>query len=243
MAALADERARQEKEMKERRLKRRASSPMDESNNDGAAESRMVGTEDEVAERRRQLSPDKRGKEYGPNGSPNGKAEGDGSTREKLEAAARASLRTKFDHVGIDPHSSPDRDVRSIAESRGMTSSPPPPMASTSSIPLPGHGVSGFVRQHDQNPDNPSIARVPSPIMFSQTGGDPDMHNHSSSPNMHMLQLHHAAALAGVGNSRPPTHLDLALHDKRQGNLAGGTNPDLEVRTYMISFRIILVFP
>ena len=225
MAALADERARQEKELRERRLKRRASSPIDESNNDGGNDSRM--TEDEAAERRKELSPEKRSGEYDSNSSP-GRAQGDGSTREKLEAAARASLRTKFDHVGIDPHSSPDRDVRSIAESRGMTSSPPPPglaLASAPNIPLAGHGVSGFVRQHEQGADNPSIARVPSPIMFSQAGGDPDIHGHSSSPNMHMLQLHHAAALAGAGNSRPPTHLDLALHDKRQG----GANPDLEV--------------
>ena len=77
------------------------------------------------------------------------------SSREMLEAAAR-SLRTKFDHVGIDPHSSAvaNRDVRSIAENRGMTNSPPPPSlamsaAAASNIPLPGHTTVGsFVRQH-----------------------------------------------------------------------------------------------
>ena len=142
------------------------------------------------------------------------------SSREMSEAAARASLRTKFDHVGIDPHAS--ADVRSITENRGMTNSPPPPSlamaAAASNIALPGHaGVAGFVRQHlpEQNSDHPPIARVPSPILFSPGNDSP----------MHMLQLHHAAALAAVPmGSAAPSPLDLVTIDSGTGAAIEGSH-------------------
>ena len=142
--------------------------------------------------------------------SPEKKAENESagtesSSREMLEAAAR-SLRTKFDHVGIDPHSSAvaNRDVRSIAENRGMTNSPPPPSlamsaAAASNIALPGHtAVGNFVRQHlpEQNSEHPSIARVPSPILFAQGNESSSIAPLHAAPNMQLLHMHHAAPLA-----------------------------------------------
>jgi hypothetical protein len=164
-----------------------------------------------------------------------GKLSSNESSRELLEATARASLRTKFDHVEIDPHSSLDRDVRSIAENRGMTSSPPPPSlamsVAPSNIALQGHTLAtGFVRQHlpEQNSEH-HIARVPSPILFSP-GSESSVH---ATTNMHMLHLHHAVALAGVSLSRgAPSPLDLMSIDgavQSHNNLvAPSENPDLE---------------
>lgn len=131
-------------------------------------------------------------------------------SREMLEAAARASLRTKFDHVGIDPHSSAvnSRDARSVAENRGMTNSPPPPslgMTCNSAIVLPG-GHSGLLRQHNHgSPTSPdrdqlySLVRTPSPILFNNSGCE------SSPPsmaplhaNIQLMQMHHPVAMTGV---------------------------------------------
>jgi len=134
--------------------------------------------------------------------------------REFLEAAARASLRSKFDHVAIDPHAA------SAAAERvgvGRASSPPPPSlnmsASPQNIALQAHGTGGFVRQHLQDqPGGPVVGesysdalahhhlltRSPSPILFS----GPDS-------AMHLLQMHHAAALAGMPVSGNP--LDIVI--------------------------------
>lgn len=137
------------------------------------------------------------------------------SARQKLEAAARASLRSKFDHVGIDHgsidprHLSTGLDVRAVAENRGMTNSPPPPSLAVSTAPsnvtLPSHsGVSGFVRQHplEQHLESHSIARIPSPILLSHGN---ESHIHTTAANLHILQLHHAASLANAAMSRTNT--------------------------------------
>jgi hypothetical protein len=225
LAALADEKGRQESELRQRRLRRRTSSPSDDVMMD--YEPRMH-TKDDGSDNRRNLSPEKKSDHYDGNHHGGRGKNGGEATREMLEAAARASLRSKFDHVGLDSHSSEGRDVRAIAESRGMTNSPPPPSLSMSAA-LTGHaGAAGFVRQHhpDQNPDHPLIARVSSPILFTH-GGEP---THAST-SMHMLQLHHAATLAGNSMSGAGSlPFDLALHGRAQGNLGGSENPDLEVR-------------
>lgn len=226
MAALADEKGRQESELRQRRLRRRTSSPTDDVMMD--YEPRMQ-TKDYGSDNRRNLSPEKKSDHYdGIHHGGHGKNGSEGP-REMLEAAARASLRSKFDHVGLDSHSSEGRDVRSIAENRGMTNSPPPPSLSMSAA-LTGHGgAAGFVRQHhpEQNPDHSSIARVSSPILFSHGGESP---THASA-NMHMLQLHHAAALAGDSmGSAGSSPFDLSLDGRTQGNLGGSENADLEVR-------------
>jgi len=187
------------------------------------------------------------------------------SSREMLEAAAR-SLRTKFDHVGIDPHSSAvnNRDVRSIAENRGMTNSPPPPSlgmsgVAASNIALPGHaGVGNFVRQHlpEQNTENMPIARVPSPILFSQQGAnDPSaMTPLHAAPNMHnMLHMHHphAAPLGGVSmGSAHSTHtpFDVVTIEQRGSGASAPNAPgsnegaDLEVRRFLADAPHAFVF-
>lgn len=236
MAALADEKGRQESELRQRRLRRRTASPSDDavadSSNEWGTRLPAASTKDDGALNDRSKSPTREKKEDGYGHSSHRSSQKGGSNRSSeesralLEAAARASLRTKFDHVGIDPHSSPDRDVRSIAENRGMTNSPPPPSlamsAAPSNIAMQNHsGVTGFVRQHlpEQNGDH-HLARVPSPILFSPSNESP-MH---STTNMHMLQLHHAVALAGASLGRgTPSPLDLMAIEgavRQHGNLA-----------------------
>jgi hypothetical protein len=208
------------------------------SRNSGSSKEEAGGAQDQ----KRRASPEKRSDGYENNAQrKSAKASGgEATTQEMLEAAARASLRAKFDHVGIDPHSSPDRDVRSIAENRGMTNSPPPPSLAMSAAPqnlaLPhGHaGVGGFVRHHlaeqhaDHHADHHAVARVHSPILFSAGNESP---THATS-NIHLLQLHQAVALAGVSlghvNSSP---LDLM-------NLAGTReSADLEVSCCILLLR------
>ena len=120
--------------------------------------------------------------------------------REQLEAAARASLRSKFDHVGIDPHHHNhallvNANTKAIVESRGLTNSPPPPNLTTAP------NLSGGLLRSPHAADHPSSpVRSLSPILFndvsSPTGTTTSLSNPSS--NMHLLQMHHAAALAGV---------------------------------------------
>lgn len=228
LAALADERGRQESELRQRHMRRRTASPSDDlvmDNNTDMMQRCNGHLKDDpnLSSHKGNATNDGRnGGDYG--GVYSSSGHGAQGSREMLEAAARASLRTKFDHVGIDPHLSPDRDVRSIAENRGMTNSPPPPSlvlsAAPSNISLQSHGgVSGFVRQHatDQNGDHHSIARVSSPILFPPSN-EASIHsaaNLQPGGNMHMLQLHHAVALAGVSLGRgPPSSLELvALED------------------------------
>lgn len=76
--------------------------------------------------------------------------------REYLEAAARASLRTKFDHLD-QGNGMIKRDVARmmLAESRGLTNSPPPPsvssMAAAAAVAshLSGHGT--LLRHHESS--------------------------------------------------------------------------------------------
>mmetsp|Transcript_11393 Transcript_11393/g.23349 ORF Transcript_11393/g.23349 Transcript_11393/m.23349 type:complete len:844 (-) Transcript_11393:769-3300(-) len=118
--------------------------------------------------------------------------------RRELEAAARASLRSKFDHVGIDPHNPHHGAIANAnaTESRSLTNSPPPP--SLASAPnLSG----GLLRSpHATHGDPSSPVRSPSPILFNEVGS-PSTSPQSlanTNPNMHVLQIHHAAAVAGV---------------------------------------------
>lgn len=232
LAALANERERLESEFRERAQKRRHSAlsddvHVDESASPRSPEAHITGV------RNIDLSPEN--KEEGDN------AGSKSSSREMLEAAAR-SLRTKFDHVGIDPHSSgavANRDVRSIAENRGMTNSPPPPSLGMSgaagpNISLSGHtAVGNFVRQHlpEQNGEHghQSIARVPSPILFSQSNesssiGSP-LH---AAPNMQLLHMHHPTpSLGGVSMGSPP--FDVVTTQTGGGGVPAPKGPDSEV--------------
>lgn len=125
--------------------------------------------------------------------------------REILEAAARASLQNKFQHIANDLHT-----ASADAEEECASFPPPPPPgfampASPPSIALQTPlGTGGFARQHtpEQQPggvggvmgaDSYSdahhhlLASSPSPVLF--TGTDSAMHS---------LQMHHATALFGA---------------------------------------------
>jgi hypothetical protein len=212
---------------------------MDYSYEGGSRNSGSSKEEAGAQDQKESASPEKRSDGYENNAqrkSPKASTSGgEVVSQEMLEAAARASLRTKFDHVGIDPHSSADRDVRSIAENRTMASSPPPPSLAMSAAPqnlaLPhGHaGVGGFVRHHlpEQHADHHALARVHSPILFSDGN---ESHTHATT-NIHMLQLHHTVALADVSHTSGhanPSPLDLM-------NLAGRReSADLEVSRILL---------
>jgi len=154
-------------------------------------------------------------------------AENSAHAREFLEAAARASLRSKFDHVAIDPHA-----ASAAAERVGRASSPPPPSlnmsASPQNIALQAHGTGSFVRQHLQDQPGGSVvgesysdalahhhllARSPSPILFS----GPDS-------AMHLLQMHHAAALAGMPLSGNPLDVVIDPDAASASSNAGGAS-------------------
>ena len=190
LAALADERGRVNSEYY-RRNKRRASSFSEDPNLSlGSDDVKMNGTD------RHDDDDDDRNN--------------DASEKEKLEAAARASLRTKFDHIGNE-HLAPatsDRDVRALAESRGMTNSPPPPSLSLGAAGAPGIGIPGHSsllhpgNGHTDQDHPQSLARVPSPILFStanEAPGGPHVSGlNAGTSNMQLLQMNHANALSGV---------------------------------------------
>ena len=254
LAALADERGRLETEFRQRALKRRYSSILEDLQGDVGA--RSPGS----PSREFGYAADANHKE---DNSPEKNEENDGfesSSREMLEAAAR-SLRPKFDHVGIDPHHSSavaSRDVRSIAENRCMTNSPPPPSlamsaAAASNIALPGHGHAGvgnFVGQHmpEQNSEHPGIARVPSPILFSEgneSSGMPPLH--AAQNNMHGMlhHMHHSPPSLGGGVSMNSTPFDVVtIEGASAPNAAGlsGSNEgaDLEVSLVSLSVQLVL---
>uniref|UniRef100_A0A7S3L3B8 Uncharacterized protein n=1 Tax=Amphora coffeiformis TaxID=265554 RepID=A0A7S3L3B8_9STRA len=139
-----------------------------------------------------------------------GDAEDDNDDKEDLMEAARASLRSKFDHVGIDPHSAVANANREHQNgNRNMTKSPPPPnfAGTAAGIGLAGHG--GLLHHHDrEHPGSPGsslVVRTPSPILFKSTpegASSPKKASptpvHPTHQNLQLLQMHHAAVLAGV---------------------------------------------
>lgn len=181
LKALAEERHRLHEEFRQRRMERRASNMSED-----------TGSTDDKGTTPTPLSPNP--KDVLLSGTSSVGSPGDGleategeSPEEMLEAAARASLRSKFDHVGIDPHSpTGPRDVRAMVD-RGLTNSPPPPALATLR-----HG-------HDEH--HHGVNRPPSPILFNAGGAPPEapaIPAAHANPNIHLLQVHHAAALAGV---------------------------------------------
>jgi hypothetical protein len=176
--ALADEKGRLQSQFRPWRLRRGAlSSPSDELN-DGLARH----------DRRENLSPEKK---YHDSGEASSEHESS-NWREIPEATTRASLRTTFDHVGADPHHH-SKDIRVLAENRGMANSPPPPVLT--------HGLAGGILRHYDQDHHGLAARAPSPpILFSgeSTSSHPLGHVHHGNSSIHLLQLNQAAAFAGL---------------------------------------------
>jgi hypothetical protein len=190
MAALAEEQERLQCEIRRQRLKRRASSFSDEGKDiQGCSDAKRNANDD-----RRHTDTAKQ--EDSNDGS-------DGTTRELfLEAAARASLRTKFDHVCIDSHSAvmANTDARAIAENRGMTNSPPPPSCSLSASNLSLTGHNPLLRHGNDGDHLHGIGRSSPPILFNGAtdSSGTNLASLSTSANIHLLHLHHVAALAGI---------------------------------------------
>jgi len=241
LAALADEKGRQEVKLRQLRLANTSSkSPFDEFVVDDTTDPFSTSSR---SSSNSELMPDESGTQ-----NPSSKARSGSlavrseketmttnnihsTSREILDALARASLRTRFDHVGTEsqqhdnvPNTANERDVRAIAENRRMTNSPPLPglnnmargVASGPNISVAStsHGdTNGYVRQHlseqqqHQNEEHDLAARVTSPILFSP-GNESNLE--TTATNMNMLQFHHAVALAGVSLNRPnhPSPLD-----------------------------------
>ena len=207
MSALLDERSRQESELRPRRMRRRPMSPSGHFALDLTPFSRddMIGIKSTSAfsEERQQAEVD---------GYLLQRAIVDSDSQEMRQSVARASLRSKFDHVCIDPHSSIDRDARAVAIHRGLTNSPPPP-GLTLPGGLPSHSVSGFVRQHIQEkPDNHFLTvRSPSPLVFvsSDVTATHSIGNTQSSQSVNLLHIHHAVGLSSVSlGQRQPASVD-----------------------------------
>jgi len=141
-----------------------------------------------------------------------GDADENKDEKEELLEAARASLRSKFDHVGIDPHSAVSNANRDHQNgNRNLTNSPPPPnfAGTATGMGLSGHAHGGLLRHHDQehpgSPGSSLVVRTPSPVMFKSTpDGATSPKKASPTPvhpthqNLQLLQMHHAAVLAGV---------------------------------------------
>jgi len=258
LAALADEKRRQESKLRQCRLLKRNSPPIDDlvleeinesfspttcrssdhavkkdtttrdSDNTPGLFSEKEHSEDEAIVANESLA--------SPEQKRSGGVSSGSASREMLEALARASLRTKFDNVGIDPLPSNinERDNLTMAENRRMTNSPPPPnlniTASGPNIPLPNHArsINGYVRQNlseQQDTDHNAVARTNSPVIVSSSNGT----NLETATNLHMLQLHHAVSLSGVSLNRPNSStLELMTFDastisqiRSQSNSAG----------------------
>lgn len=241
MAALADEKERLQSQLRHRRLRRRASSSMSDeiAGAEGTDAANTAGLHEGVSDdRKRAASPEKKSLNESRHETSGSTSGGNHATsREMLEAAARASLRTKFDHVGIDPHHAAagnNRDVRAIADHRGMTNSPPPPSLSMSGagMSLPGHG--GLLRQHHDQ-DHHGLARSPSPILFNSgesPNSPPGMHGN---PSIHLLQVNHAAAVAGLSPFELMSYHSASAHDNTTSmsaaTLGMAKDLDLECRS------------
>lgn len=154
--------------------------------------------------------------------------------RELLEAAAKAQLRQKFDHIGGDYHHGAaaslsaidSQDLRTVGGNRSMTTSPPPPSVSnaTNLTMSPHATVPTFARHLTEQqlhtlsggdgissaldgiqPHSPMMTRSSPQILYSPGSGIGMNNSLVIHPNhgLHLLQMHHAIALAGelVGNS------------------------------------------
>jgi hypothetical protein len=204
MAALADERGRLMSEYRRKEIKRRMSASsegephMEDNDRNHAAPSREEGSSSLIVGHHR---PEEM---VGVEVTSKGDIE-----KEELLEAARASLRSKFDHVGIDPHSAVANANR---EQQTGNRSPPPPNfpGSAGGMALAGHAHGALLRaHHDQEPPGAGghalAVRTPSPpIMFQSTDGGSSPKSNSPAAirpthqSLQLLQMHHAAVLGGV---------------------------------------------
>ncbi|GKY94028.1 hypothetical protein MPSEU_000369600 [Mayamaea pseudoterrestris] len=180
-AALAEEQGRLIYEVRRQRLRRRAPSYLDAANDASLSGDYTLNEESHDDVTHGELLHDR-----------------ESARGNFLEAAARASLRTKFDHVGVDAQSSAAAG-RAIAETRGVSGSPPPPNCSV----VAGLAHVPLLRPGGDSDHLLSLGHVSSPILFNHHGSSqsnvlPLQGTIHPNASLQLLQLHHAAALAGV---------------------------------------------
>ena len=181
IAALTEERKRLRSEFRQRHKKSRRSSNTPEIRvNEQSVE---MGTA--MDEQNTGINPTKPG-ETTKTGIPDADADDDDdelltnvSKNDILDAAARATLRSKFDHVGIDPHSpaamANSRDVMALMESRRLlnSTSPPPPPLSHNALQQQLHPRQSSPSRSSPSPSSSPESskamlspRIPSPLLF-----------------------------------------------------------------------------
>jgi hypothetical protein len=242
LAALADETERQESEQRNRRLRRRMSSSSveDSPGNDPHSKDGVDGTK----------------------GIDNSMKSDNDEQRELLEAAAKAQLRHKFDHIGGEHHHgagaslglSESQEIRGMGGNRGMTTSPPPPsLLNSPNLAAVASFVRHLTEQHQHalpggdgvaisadgvHSLHPLVARAPSPILFS-SGGDSGLNNHAalhSSHGLHLLQMHHSAAMAGLVTGNSPLDIVFDPYAARTA-LQAVTNSSLDAAATELEVR------
>lgn len=228
---------RQDLELRNKRLRRRMSSSSDDESAQRKSSSPTGKSLEEVPSRKSPGPEDLKGESDEAYKSRHDQqaTQSSGSeeiSKEVLEAAARAQLRSKFDHVGIDPHSSSavDRSVPGIPN-RGMTSSPPPPGLASAAALSPHGGYTRHVGEHSPGASDSSADGVPhpstvqqNPMPFFATANEKATPIQAMHVNqgLQMLQMHHAEALSGSHSNNAP--LDLVVDPNE-----GGTSPGRRV--------------
>jgi hypothetical protein len=245
LAALSDEKSRLRSEFRvsQRRQRRKSVSPVSD---DGGSEAASGNAQHTSSDTKRALSNEMHSDNVADEDDETEQRQGDSfidseASQEMLEAAARASLRSKFDHVGIDA-AAINREARSIADKRSMTNSPPPPSMGLS--PNPGivlpivHG--GMLRQHGHaalSPTSPDkdhlVVRAPSPIHLSlgPSGSPPMTSIPGSHGSMPLLQMQHSAALSGLGSFQLAGYGSLAAGGSLLGHVPSPRDVDVESRS------------
>ncbi len=236
IAALADEKGRQESKLRERRIALSKDEPVTDDPAEAflASQSNETTHEDTHADHRKAGTFTGRSEKetMGSNLQSASLAEkisisassDPHTSREMIEVLTRASLRSRFDPVAENDaqhNLHHERDARTISEHRRMTPSPPPSInsgsASAPSMAISSHAdpnANGYVRNHlaEQNEEHDMVGR----------------YLEATATNMNLIQYHNAIALAGgvsLNRSTTTSSLDNFISQIRSQT---GTGPGSE---------------
>ncbi|GAX23296.1 hypothetical protein FisN_21Hh018 [Fistulifera solaris] len=169
-----------------------------------------------------------------PTSPPPPESSAEDAARELLEAAARASLRTKFDHVGLVDQGNHKRDVAArmmmSESSRGLTNSPPPPSVSSMAVAahLTGHG-SSLLRTQQHHHHEPSTELGRALACTSPTNGATPT-SPSSLIFPEGMHTNHLSMLRGTSVSGL-TPLELAAFSATDLNNSNSNNKDADLES------------
>jgi len=233
LAALADEKGRQESKLRERRIANSKSPTLDEfvayDNLEPLSISRSTPNNLLMLEQSSAQNPNWKARSNKDTMAMNVQsttsqkrimtASSDSPTLRDMVDLSRASLRTKFGHGGTegqhsDPNTANENDAHGIGVNRQLTNSPPlpginmaPDVATGPNISVARHeDTNGYSRQHlaeQQQNEDHELATRVTSPILFAPGNDPNLEAAAAS-NMNMLQFHHAVALAGVSLNRQP---------------------------------------